>query len=181
MPPVPRRLRPRLREVERWVYSSRDLPGSPYEIGECIDDAVSTDVGDYVVVAHAGHGINSWGLHYFLVYSSLLLFVRVAWGGVYTDAARATATANAAFKACRTIVEAAAKVEGQGKPRMRILVCADEFMGVQCCRFVDADSGETLRDVSLQSAAPIDSFLETAAADLPRLLRAFGPNAGSPS
>ena len=170
MPPVPVKLRPRLRKVKKWCYSSRTLEESPYEVREYVEEAVNGDVDDYVVIAHDGHGVNSWAIHYFLVYRPLLLFVRVAWGGVYTDPAKATATMNDSVDACRAMVGQVTKV-ARRKHSRRVLVYLDEFWGVQYCGLIDHASIVQLPEEGVCfPAVSTKSFLGASATDLPRLL-----------
>ena len=48
-------------------------------------EAVKQDIEDYVLLAHAGHGVNSYAIHVFVVHGPLALFLQVPWGGVYMD------------------------------------------------------------------------------------------------
>jgi hypothetical protein len=40
---------------------------------------------DYAIVAHAGHWVNSYAMHYYLVAGRLRLFLQVPWGGANGD------------------------------------------------------------------------------------------------
>ena len=50
-----------------------------------IEEALSNPDREYVAVGHAGHGINSYAMHYFLVYGPVALFAQLPWGGAYMD------------------------------------------------------------------------------------------------
>lgn len=74
-----------------WHLSSRPKNGSPYAISEYVSEFVDAVIADLrppsVVLAHAGHGKNSWALHYFVVVNGLGVFLQSAWGGAATDEA----------------------------------------------------------------------------------------------
>jgi hypothetical protein len=91
--------------------------------------ARSRRVADYVVLAHDGHGVNSYAIHYFLVRQPLCLFLQVAWGGVYTDAAQATAHLEHCFSQATRLVQtvARARTEGQMVRDDRLIVVATDF------------------------------------------------------
>lgn len=69
------------------VFSTRpDLPASPYNVELFIGElARGKGPSDYAVVGMAGHGFNSWALHYFRVMPGLALLIQIEWGGAYTD------------------------------------------------------------------------------------------------
>jgi hypothetical protein len=77
-PAIPKDLAARLVEREPWVFSTRPLPAWTYEIDRFVDEARSGVVDDYAVLAHAGHGANSYALHYYVVRGPLALFLQLA-------------------------------------------------------------------------------------------------------
>jgi len=103
-----------------------------------IDDYIAEPAtgrrGDYVLLAHAGHGVNSYALHYYLVQAPLRLFLQVAWGGVYMDAAEATADVNDCFRLAGELLEAGRNAVRRGRlgPHDRLLVVASSFYGGYC-------------------------------------------------
>jgi hypothetical protein len=56
-----------------------------YMFGEYIEEAIAGETADYVAISHAGHGINSYGLNYHLVYRQVALFTQDGWGGGYMN------------------------------------------------------------------------------------------------
>ena len=89
-PTVPDSLAARLRERRRWLFSTRTLKTSPYDLDFYLHEGDSAPAA-YAVLAHSGHGVNSYAIQYYLVCGPLRLFLHLAWGGVYTDAAEAAA------------------------------------------------------------------------------------------
>ena len=85
-PWIPPELASQLRELYSWRYGTRSFRMSPYNIDAFIKEAQLGVVDDYVVLAQAGHGANSWALHYFILYGPLYLFLQLSWGGAYCDA-----------------------------------------------------------------------------------------------
>jgi hypothetical protein len=90
-PPVPNRLAASLRQTPRseFVFATRRLHDSPYSIDPFVQEAEASPQADYAVVGFDGHGVNSWAVHYYLVYEELALFIQQPWGGAYLDAERA--------------------------------------------------------------------------------------------
>lgn len=109
VPLVPWELRRRLREHAPWRYATRPLGWSPYSIEVYLAEAERYRVPDYAVLAHAGHGVNSYAIHYFLVHRRLRLFVQIGWGGSYMDGREARDVWDA-FAFCDRIVAAANRV-----------------------------------------------------------------------
>jgi hypothetical protein len=58
---------------------------SPYNLQYYVHDDDKAPAG-YVVIAHSGHGANSYAIQYYLVSGALRLFLHLGWGGVYADA-----------------------------------------------------------------------------------------------
>lgn len=85
-PPVPEALRSQLRRLRPWLWSTREIdPFAMYMFGEYIEEAFAGGTADYVAISHAGHGINSYGLNYHLVYGQVALFTQDGWGGGYMN------------------------------------------------------------------------------------------------
>jgi len=83
LPFVPPELARRFRQRDRWCFASRQVRVSPYKFEHYVDETDA--VSDYVLIAHAGHGVNSYAIHYYLVHGLLRLFLQIHWGGVYQD------------------------------------------------------------------------------------------------
>jgi hypothetical protein len=111
-----------------------------------IDEVVQRDIAEYVVIAHAGHGINSWAMHYFLVSGPVALFVQKAWGGAYMDRAQGTRAVNETFTNAESFVEASEKARADGK------ISEDERIVVQVSDFYD-NQWARLRSPAADSAA----------------------------
>jgi hypothetical protein len=113
--PLPEALAATLQERSRWCFSTRALPSHPFGHQHYVDEvdaAFSTTlepVPDYAIIAHAGHGLNSSGILYFVVHGGLALFIKVAWGGAFMDNTVCTANANRAFALTSALVTAAAR------------------------------------------------------------------------
>lgn len=83
----------------------------------------------YVLLAHAGHGINSYALHYYLVQRPLILFLQVGWGGAYAHEAKDAAAVNECFRLCHELVAAvdAAVKKGALRLEAKVPVVAADF------------------------------------------------------
>lgn len=87
VPPVPSSLREGLVRVGDWCWSTRpDIdPMAMYMFDRYLTEATDEGIGDYVAVSHAGHGANSYGLNFHLVFDGVGFFVQHLWGGVYMN------------------------------------------------------------------------------------------------
>jgi hypothetical protein len=83
-------------------------------------EAIAEPVEDYVAVSHAGHGVNSYGLNFHLVYGPIAVFAQTGWAGVYTNADEAAADVTRQFTQCADLIataEASAERMPAAQPR----------------------------------------------------------------
>ena len=130
LPPIPASLAPQLQERRDWCFSTRLLILSPYAFEEYVREGIRPEVPDSLVLAHAGHGVNSYALHYYLARHPLCVFLQLAWGGAYDDAA-AKERVNRCFDLAHKLVAAfdQAGQAGRVQPRARFIVVASDFYG----------------------------------------------------
>ncbi|HMP89883.1 MAG TPA: hypothetical protein PJ991_06765 [Kiritimatiellia bacterium] len=88
-PHLPAKLASNLREHGEWLYSTRNLDVSPYELKYFLEEAVKRPVEDYAILAHSGHGVNSYAIQYYLICGSLRIFLYIGWGGIYMNSRKA--------------------------------------------------------------------------------------------
>jgi hypothetical protein len=148
-PPVPSVLRESFRSRGEWFFASRDMePGYMYGFREYPIEAVTADVGNYVAVSHAGHGINSYAITYHLIYGRLALFAQTSWGGVYADADADAAAVADQLDRCARLIEAYERyVTADLLPPApaRLVVIESDLGGSGTCRWLpepisDSDS-----------------------------------------
>lgn len=87
-PPVPEEMNANIVELSPWVFGTRKVKHGMYFIDTFINEVQSKNVDDYLLFGHDGHGLNSYALHYFLVYKRLAIFIQWGWGGIYMDNAK---------------------------------------------------------------------------------------------
>jgi hypothetical protein len=97
-PTIPEELAARLKERDKWLFSTREITMSPYNLSHYVHEVNETNVDDYSLLCHSGHGVNSYALQCYLVYGALRLFLPLGWGGVYMNAKGRTAEINECFK-----------------------------------------------------------------------------------
>jgi hypothetical protein len=85
-------------------------------------------VDEYVVLAHAGHGVNSYAIQYYLVQGALAMFLHLRWGGVYSDAEADAAEIRDCLSLADEIV-AAVRVTERLRPGDQLKVVAATFYG----------------------------------------------------
>ncbi len=104
-PPVPVALQLAFAEQERWVFATREMdPGAMYMFDRYVTEAVALPVDDYVAISHSGHGANSYGLNYHLVYGPIAIFAQTSWGGVYMDAEASAADVRRQLTQCAELI-----------------------------------------------------------------------------
>ncbi len=123
-PTIPERLAAELREQGDWLFSTREIEASPYNLQHYVDEAHDyTD--DYAILCHCGHGVNSYALHYYLVFGNLRMFLQLGWGGAYMDNVAATASIAECFKLADQIVAAVDRLPVKD----RLTIVASDFYG----------------------------------------------------
>jgi hypothetical protein len=85
-PPVPAHLAAMMQPRGPHVLATRPLPKSLYSLDHFLHEIeASPDTADYAAVGFAGHGVNSWAAHCYVVSGPLALFVQLPWGGAFID------------------------------------------------------------------------------------------------
>lgn len=85
-PNIPEELAARLKEKDKWLFSTRQIDMWPYNLHHYLREVDETHVDDYALLAHSGYGANSYALQYYVVYGALRMFLYLGWGGAYMDA-----------------------------------------------------------------------------------------------
>jgi hypothetical protein len=126
-PPIPRELARKLKERGEWVFSTRKVEVSPYKLRHYADEAENTDVKDYALLAHSGHGVNSYAIQYYLVQGPLRMLLHLGWGGVYMNAADDAAKIRECFSMADQVIAAALSLGRLGATDRLILVGSDFY------------------------------------------------------
>jgi len=127
-PTIPEELAAQLKELGPWLFSTRPIRVTPYNLEYYVHEAERIRVKDYVALCHDGHGINSYAIHYYLVHGSLRMFLQLGWGGVYTNAKAAAALIRDCFSVADQIVTEAPKV-GRFLAGERLTIVGSQFYG----------------------------------------------------
>jgi len=127
-PVIPTELAAQLKELRPWLFSTRRNETSPYDLGDYVRRVQRTNVKDYVILCHDGHGVNSYAIHYYLVRGSLRLFLQLGWGGVHMDEKEDAAHIRDCFSMADRLVAASQKT-GMFQAGERMLVVASDFGG----------------------------------------------------
>jgi hypothetical protein len=126
---VPREFLEAMRVLEPGLFGTVTDAPWPWDLPAWLEGVRAGTIGDGVVFGHAGHGVNSWAMHYYLVHGPLALLVQLLWGGAYTDHAAAAARIGLAFEACARLILA----DGLQRlpPRPRLVVVESDLHGRQ--------------------------------------------------
>ena len=128
-PAIPEVFAVQLKERGRWLYSTRPLTMSPYNLGHYVNELELSPVEDYAVLAHSGHGANSYAIQYYVVQGPLRMFLHLGWGGAYMDNEAAAAGIRDCFAAADQVVAAGSRSE-MFEAEGRLTIVAEE--NVEC-------------------------------------------------
>jgi hypothetical protein len=131
-PLVPESLLPSFRTISRWRWGTRETSRSAYQWRWFVDEAATglDFPQDYILVEHAGHGINSYSIHYFVVIRNLALFLQLGWGGALMPEPETRDRVNRLFSAASEVVQQADAIDPLRERHRRLVVAAsDHFDG----------------------------------------------------
>lgn len=177
-PNIPAELAVRLKERGKWVFSTREIQMSPYNLQHYACEFDRNDVEDYVILSHSGHGVNSYALQYYVVYGVLRMFLHLGWGGVYMDAEADAKKIRECFSLADEIIHAVHD-PGRVPADLPLMIVGSDFYG--CCWLLGQNRRE-LRKSMDHSKAPAVVLTEV----LQSLSRPTGscyqesPNSGNP-
>jgi hypothetical protein len=145
------------RHGSSWLFSTRELDMSPYNLQHYVHEAESGPVNDYVIVSHSGHGANSYAIQYYLARGSLRMFLHLGWGGAYAVAEKDAAKIRECFLLADRVVavsENAAKFQlGEN-----LIIVGSNFCGSYWLR--PGEKGQRKRDDRVRPAQVITQALE---------------------
>ena len=130
-PFIPPEMRPAFAELSDWVYGTR--PDAPwlYEIRQFVREAGTEPVADYMLLGHAGHGIQSYAIHYYVVRGPLALFLPIGWGGAYMNKDQAARDMTARFAQAKQLITAVEVAQQKDcfRTEERLIISASDFYG----------------------------------------------------
>jgi hypothetical protein len=121
-PPVPKSMESRLTAYGEWFFATFEPSEPPYIVEDYLDALVDQWPEDRLLIAHDGHGINSWAMHYFLVLGPLACFLQLPWGGAEMDEELNREMIADAFAHAEALIEAGYAGEDR-------LIVVDTFAG----------------------------------------------------
>lgn len=132
-PRLPGSLAKGILQLEPWLFSTRRIRLSPYNLDAFVREAEAGVVDDYAILAHAGHGVNSWALHYYLLHGPLLMLLQFGWGGAYMDAKKSALKIKEGFLLADGLVELVDREVKQGRMSSfeHLRIIASDFYGAR--------------------------------------------------
>ena len=151
-PPIPSRFESSLQALGPWWFATNDVSPAAMYLFETdfLLTLLTGQFDDFVAVSHAGHGVNSYALSYFLVDGPLALFLQTAWGGVYMDVERAASAWRLLVSHVERLIQAAqsATAVNAGGAEERLVVANSDFRGggswALCRPPLDEDAARSL-------------------------------------
>ena len=111
-PTVPTPLHSAFARRSEWRYSTRVCETSPYDLLRFAAEVTTGDAEDLALLAHDGHGSNSWALHHYVVFGPIALFVQRSWGGAYGDPDTDSLAVSAALSRADAALSTAPNIQG---------------------------------------------------------------------
>lgn len=127
-PTIPAELVEHLKEHGQWLFSTRPLGMSPYNLQFYLEELEVSQVKDYAVLSHSGHGVNSYAIQYYLVKGSLRMFLHLGWGGAYMDPGETAVTICDCFSMADQIATLA-QTAWLFQAGDRLMIVASDFYG----------------------------------------------------
>lgn len=124
-PTLPEKLALNLKERDRWVFSTRRVWVSPYNLQKYVKELNIYPVRDYAILSHSGYGSNSYAIQYYLVYGNLKMFLYLGWGGTYMDRKNDSTQIKTCFALADKIVQLAQTSDKLQKGDKLKIVCSD--------------------------------------------------------
>jgi hypothetical protein len=145
------------RHDSSWLFSTRELEMSPYNLQHYVHEAESGPVNDYVIVSHSGHGVNSYAIQYYLVRGSLHMFLHLGWGGAYGNAEKDAAKIRECFSLADRVVSAS---EHRTKFQLgeHLIIVSSDFCGSYWLR--PGEKRQPKRDDRVKPAHVLTQALE---------------------
>lgn len=160
-PPIPEVFAPLIQTFAPWWFGTRRTRGL-YQYGaQLIAEADDPQVRDYCIVGHAGHGANSYALHYFVRLGPLLLVLEIGAGGATMEPGRAVADTTEAFAAASALLAAGPAMSGRGTPAAGLRVAVSTLRGSSWRAGAEGGEGDwrTVLRAALAWAAADTPFL----------------------
>lgn len=151
-PAIPDTLAVHLKEQGKWLFSTRAIQTSPYDLDYYVHEADVTHVDDYAVLSHSGHGVNSYAIQYYLVFGPLRMFLHLGWGGVYMDTDASAAQVRECFLLADQILSATTT---GGKVTDRLTIVGSDFYGSYW-----KAPGQSLQTNPSLSTGPVEALAE---------------------
>jgi hypothetical protein len=126
-PTIPDDLGTRLKEQSKWLFSTRELKISPYNLQHYVHEGNEAPAA-YVVLGHSGHGTNSYAIQYYLVSGPLRMFLHLGWGGAYMDTDAAASKIRECFSLADQIAPTATTL-GKLPTGERVTIVGSDFYG----------------------------------------------------
>ncbi len=123
-PTIPKELSAKLEERDEWLFATRKVKTSPYDLRHYVQEGKGED---YAILCHSGHGVNSYALQFYLAYRSLRMFLHLAWGGIYMDADESRKDIRECFSLADKLITVAGRHLLQ--PGEVFLIVAADFYG----------------------------------------------------
>lgn len=123
-PFVPAAFRSDIHQIGPGVFGSGwpvHAPVSLYDIQKCMTESMRHPDKPFLLFGEAGHGVNSWAMHYYLVNGPLALFVQLPFGGVHMNHEASVGAITGTWGLLRDVIHAADEADVSPDERLHII------------------------------------------------------------
>ena len=122
LPPIPQSFRSSVEELGSGVFGTAWAKGrSLYNVQAFMNEAMNNANARFFVFGQAGHGINSWAMHYYLVDGPIALFLQLPYGGAYMSREASIGAITGAWGLIKDLIRAADEAEVATEERLYIV------------------------------------------------------------
>jgi len=128
-PYIPKEMEAGFKRLRPWVFGTGHRGHGLYNISKFSRDALTRPQEDFLLLGQAGHGIQSYAMHYYVARNPLYLFLQIAYGGAYTDNDEAIDAMNTRYALAEQLIKtlpSAARREDL-PPQERWIITSTDF------------------------------------------------------
>ena len=150
MPVIPETLQPDIKELGAGVFGTEWAKGKPlYDIYPFVQETMRDPHAQFLVFGQAGHGVNSWAMHYYLVHGPIALFIQLPYGGVYMSREASVGAITGAWGLLKDLLKAVDEMEVNAEERLYIV----ESM-LSGCRWAWGERGDVVPEGAWKTQQP---------------------------
>lgn len=148
VPFVPEEFLEKIKEQEHGVFGTRSDNTNLYDLEAFVGEVITKPVNDYIMFGISGHGVASWGMHYYIVKGNLALFLQLGYGGLSMDEKYENDRVNDYLGSLQLLFETIEEAQKNNliEKNKRLLIVESDFMGSGWA-WIQNQPGELTQDI----------------------------------